>query len=545
MPPTERYRFVHDYPYWNIRAGKEQSNLLRRMLAIAEAQDDRHSVVALKYYICKISGNQGFEMPGGKTVFELFSEMEAEAKAEGFEVDATVAHHYLSSNRYDAKKLTTEQQYVEVQKTFERMEEIGLSKFRDYQVEAILFNLAWFMWELEDFEKGFRYLTEAERFVHPDEPGAYYYTQVLSYLQTYWKQKKDYSKSIEYIQKILRFHENCHFELPDNLWWNRFWLGFANIEMAALLIEQGNVAESERYADEGYRLSKAEEPVPNVVPYQAEYDALTVLIPVKLKLGKMDEADGLLRRANFIKQKLEPLGQLDYFKPLKLYRHFSTYHEMKGDAAAALRYTRLAQALQDSLDHRNDAQKLAQAQQRHEAEKFSEKLEMLESEKQLQQWLRNASLVILLLVVLLAIGNFHLLQYKRRQKEAELETAKLELSNLTQGFREKSELVENLRLENERLSSLGERSEYLEQLTSATILTEDDWSKFRTVFEKVHPGFIAEQKTQFPDLTPAETRLLVLEKLGLGAHEMANMLGVNRNTVNQTKLRLRRKTGGD
>ena len=544
MPPEQRYRFVHDYPYWKIKSGKEQSDLLGQMLDAAERKKDRHTVLAIKYYMVKISGNKGFEIPGGKTAFGLLSEMEAEARAKGWAVEEVVAHHYLISSPGADNKPTTEQQYVEHQKTFGRMQEIGLDKFRDYEAQAILFGMAHFMWELEDYENAYQHLIVAERFVQPDETGSYYYTQVMSYLQTYWKQKKDLTKSISYTQKLLQLHDNFHFTDPENHWRSQFWRGFANIEMAALLIEQGNIAESEPYADEGYKLSKAEESESNVVPYQAEYDALMVLIPIKMKLDKMDEAGVLLQRADFIKRKLEPLGQLDFFKPLKLYRHFSTYLENRGDAAAALRYTHLAQTLQDSLDRRNDARKLARAQQRHEAEKFAEKLEMVENEKQLQQWLRNAALVILFLVIVIAFGNYHRLQYLRRQKEAELTAAKLELTNLTQGFREKSELVENLRLENEKLAEAGQHSEYLEKLTNSTILTEEDWQSFRAIFEKAHPGFIAAQKGQFPDLTPAETRLLVLEKLGLNTSEMANMLGVNRNTVNQTRLRLRRKTNG-
>ena len=545
LAPAQRYRCVHDYPYWKIKKGSDQSTLLAAMLAAAEAESDRHTVLAVKYYICKISGNQGFKIPGGKTAYQLLLEMKEEAKARGYKVEEVVAQHYLTGNLSASNKLTIEQKYVENQKTFGRMEEIGFDKFKDYEVQAILFNLAYFMWELEDLEIACRYLTVAERYIRPTEPGAFYYTQVLSYLQTYWKQKKDFAKSIEYTQKILQFHENFHFEDPGNLWWNRFWRGFANIEMAALLIEQGKFNESEYYAAKGYQLSKAEEPTANVVPYQAEYDALLVLIPVKLKLGKMTEAGELLQRANFIKEKLEPLGQLDYFKPLKLYRHFSSYLEIKGDAAAALRYTHLAQVLQDSLGRRNDAHKLAQAQQRHEAEKFAEKLEMVENEKQLQKWFRNAALVILLLVIVIAFGNYHRLQYLRRQKEAELEAARKDLAALTLGFRQKSDLVENLRLENEKLTAAGQHSDYLEQLTNATILTDEDWARFRAVFEKVYPGFLAGLKQQFPDLTPAETRLLVLEKLGLRSTEMANMLGVNRNTINQTRRRLRQKTEGE
>jgi DNA-binding transcriptional regulator YiaG len=167
----------------------------------------------------------------------------------------------------------------------------------------------------------------------------------------------------------------------------------------------------------------------------------------------------------------------------------------------------------------------------------------VESEKELQKWLRNAALVILALVLVLAFVFFQRLQRKRRQKETELAAAQNDLAALTQGFREKSDMVENLHLEMDKLAASGERSHYLEQLTHSVILTDDDWAQFRAVFEKVHPDFIAAQKTAHPDLTPAELRFLVLEKLDLNAHEMANMLGVSVNTVYKTGQRLRRKTG--
>jgi DNA-directed RNA polymerase specialized sigma subunit len=102
-------------------------------------------------------------------------------------------------------------------------------------------------------------------------------------------------------------------------------------------------------------------------------------------------------------------------------------------------------------------------------------------------------------------------------------------------------LSENLKAEIDRLSSIGENNTYLEQLVTSTILTNDDWVQFRIVFEKVHPNFINEQKLQFPDLTQAELRYLVLEKLQLSTKEMANMLGVSDGAIRQIKSRLKLK----
>lgn len=546
MRPAERYRFVHDFPFWQYQNGKKLSRLLAQMLRIAEQKNDRHTVLVVKYYMGQVAGNVGFQIPGGKTPRELYREIEREARKKGYAVEEVVVHQYLANDLNPDHALSPEAQYVEVQKTFERMKTLGFEKFKDYNVVAILFNLNQFMWELGDFDQAFQYLRVAEQFIEASEEGAHYHTQVLSYLQTYWKRKKDFAKSLLYAQKILRFHQNFHPKNPESQWWNQFWKGFINIEIADLLSEKGDFAQSERYADEGYTLSKSQPTAPNqIVLYQSEFDALQVLISVKLKLGKLDEANTLLQRALYLQKELEPQGQLDYFKPLRLYRHLAHYYEMRADAVVALHYTHLAQNLQDSLDRKNDARKISQIQRKLDAEKYIERLKLLEKEKRLEQGLRYATTFILVLVSLLAYLITQRLRDQRRQKEMELGIAQKELLALTQGFREKSELVENLRLENEKLSDQGKHSAYLEQLSHATILTEEDWTRFRAVFEKVHPGFIAEQKEQFPDLTQAETRFLVLEKLGLGIAEMANMLGVNKNTVYQTRLRLRRKIEGE
>lgn len=546
LRPAERYRFVHNFPFWQYKDGQKLSTLLAQMLRIAEQKKDRHTVLVVKYYMGQVAGNAGFQIPGGKTPRELYREMEREARKKGYAVEEVVVHQYLANDLNPDHALSPEAQYVEVQKTFERMKTLGFEKFKDYNVVAILFNLNQFMWDLGDFDQAFQYLRVAEQFIEPTEEGAHYHTQVLSYLQTYWKRKKDFAKSLAYAHKILRFHQNFHPNNPESQWWNQFWKGFINIEIADLLSEQGDFAQSERYANQGYTLSKSQLTAPSqIVLYQSEFDALQVLISVKLKLGKLDEANTLLQRALYLQHELEPQGQLDYFKPLRLYRHLAHYYEMLADATSALHYTHLVQNLQDSLDRKNDARKISQIQRKLDAEKYIERLHSLEKEKHLEQGLRYATTFILVLVSLLAYLITQRLRDQRRQKEMELGIAQKELLALTQGFREKSELVENLRLENEKLSEQGKHSAYLEQLSQATILTEEDWMRFRAVFEKVHPGFILEQKEQFPDLTQAETRFLVLEKLGLGIAEMANMLGVNKNTVYQTRLRLRRKIEGE
>ncbi len=541
MTESERYRFVHDYPFWKLVEVKQLTTTLDKMREIAETNKDYRTQLALQYYTFLVAGNVGFKIPNGKSFNDVLIDMQKLATQKGYEIEALAASFYLTNSLYLGKKIAVEQYYVDEQHCLEKIQSIGFEKFRDYNVVAILFDFSKGLWDLGDLDKAYQYLHIAERFVEPTTEGGFYYTQVYSYLQAYWKSKNDYNKSIMYAKKILNFHQNLHPDLPEHKHWNYFWRHFSSIDIASLLIDQGKIEEGEFYANSGYKLIKTQLSTDTTVSKQAEYDALMVLIPIKLKLGKTNEVSSLLDRATAIKNNLEPKGLLDYFKPLRLYKYSAEYNEKKGNNVTALRYMHLAQALEDSLDSRNDLQKVSQMQLRYEVEKYAEHLKMIENEKQLQKYLRNAVIVILLLSLVLVYVNHQRLQQKHHQKEKELETAQNELQFQTHHFRKMSELAENLRRENEKLSTNGTQSEYLQQLITSTILTEEGWTNFKRMFEKVYPGYIQAQKEKYPDLTNAETRLLMLEKLDLSAQEMADMIGVNKNTIHQTRLRLRRK----
>jgi hypothetical protein len=155
--------------------------------------------------------------------------------------------------------------------------------------------------------------------------------------------------------------------------------------------------------------------------------------------------------------------------------------------------------------------------------------------------LRNVALIVLVLLAIVAYLYYRRMQQKRLYEANELQQAKEELLRFTNNLGDKSKLVDNLQLEINRLAQKNEQSIHLEELLNSTILTEEDWRHFRNTFEKVYPNFMNEQKLNHPDITTAELRYLVLDKLGLEIHDMANMLGVARNTIIQTRLRLSKK----
>jgi hypothetical protein len=534
MSPSERFRFLHEFGQVEMDSASF-ADKYRIFSAVCEAKKDRLGGWVLDYYRFQ---QRRILKPTKEETLRSLEDLVASAKQNGFETEALVAQHYLVFEQYGAKEIQHEVLYAAILKEFDQMEELGFERFKDYDLARLLKHDGMILYDLEDFEKALAFLLVAERYIQAEGNGAQTAYLVLNHIQSIYQQQKDYAKGIEYAKKILELVEAATAENPTQEHWFKEWAGMAKVDIAAMLVGQQKFAEGETYADQGYVLVKA---LDND-GLQSEYEALQVLVPTKLELGKIGEATQLLQRMKLI---YETIGKNDYlyFKNIKYFENFARYYEMKGDFATAMQYTNLAKPLKDSLERRNDARKLEKITQRIEAEKYMARLQLVESEKQFQKLLRNAAIVILLLVSGLAYGNYHRLQFKRRQALKELEAAKGELATFTQHLKEKSELAENLRSEMDRLSKSGERSEYLEKLTNSTILTDEDWTQFRNIFEKVHPNFIAEQKTAYPDLTQAELRYLVLEKLQLTTHEMANMLGVSDGTVRQTRMRMKRKIG--
>ncbi len=143
--------------------------------------------------------------------------------------------------------------------------------------------------------------------------------------------------------------------------------------------------------------------------------------------------------------------------------------------------------------------------------------------------------------------NKEIFEIEKKRAEEEIRNSEKLLLSYIESLKEKNQLIEDFKEEVNRLQSLPnspvqqEQQEIYEKLHHATILTENDWLEFKTLFLKVHKDFFGRLAERYPDLTQAETRFLALTKLGLSVNEMANMLGISPDSVRKLRLRLRKK----
>lgn len=126
-----------------------------------------------------------------------------------------------------------------------------------------------------------------------------------------------------------------------------------------------------------------------------------------------------------------------------------------------------------------------------------------------------------------------LLRQQLAQQTLLAQAAAEQLAEYMQHVVEKTELIEQLERQMQPLQPA--------ELLSQTILTEEDWLRFRAMFDRVYPQFFVRLQQLAPEATPADLRMAALIKLGVGNKHIASMLGVSADTVRKSKSRLRQR----
>ncbi len=199
----------------------------------------------------------------------------------------------------------------------------------------------------------------------------------------------------------------------------------------------------------------------------------------------------------------------------------------------------------DSVLNERKIKQFAELELQYGIEKKDIEIQNLQQTQELDKLKRRGLSIMLVTLVVFILILFFYFKLIIRTKQRELMSAHNRLSDYLKKLLEKSELVDELNVQlhllKESKDSDDKQIESLSQIVNASILTEEDWWEFKAIFERVHKGFFAELRNQFPDLTNAEIRLAALLKLQLSTREIAGMLGISPESVSKTRHRLRKK----
>ncbi|MBX9783488.1 MAG: tetratricopeptide repeat protein [Chitinophagaceae bacterium] len=214
-----------------------------------------------------------------------------------------------------------------------------------------------------------------------------------------------------------------------------------------------------------------------------------------------------------------------------------------GNITEAYDYTGKYYRLNDSLNTKITQSNYQKLKLRLDFDNNMQQYKTILQQKQTETIRRNlllASLALTLLVGWLLLSRLRLHNKLAEQQkiiaETEAQFAKEQLQLFTQTLLQKNEQVEQL---NRQLKAMEQKNE--EELTGQTILTDEDWNRFKNLFEKANPGFFEKIKSISPDISAAELRLAALIKLNLDNKQMAAMQGISPVSIRSNKTRLRQR----
>jgi DNA-directed RNA polymerase specialized sigma24 family protein len=273
--------------------------------------------------------------------------------------------------------------------------------------------------------------------------------------------------------------------------------------------------------------------------------SLIPLAEIRLNQNHTAEAELLAKKAREYIVTSKQSERYEYLYPL-----LSRLHLAKGNQQQAWAYLDSSLAMKDSVANRFSGLLLARAQERWQINHRKAAVALIEADKNKKTMQRNLLIVFALLLCIVAVFIYRLIRKRHQldqnfknlqlqQKETALRSATNQLRDFARNVSEKTQLLE--KLEQRERQRDAEDDQIMENLRQSTILTDEQWEKFRTLFESVHGGYLYRLKEKIPNLTPAETRIITLAKLKFANKEMAATLGVSPQTVRVTWHRLRKK----
>lgn len=149
------------------------------------------------------------------------------------------------------------------------------------------------------------------------------------------------------------------------------------------------------------------------------------------------------------------------------------------------------------------------------------------------------------------------MMYDKKIADHEQEKIKYE-RKLSEAHQTLQAQVEYLRSKNNQIQQLNSEIEEIKNSTSSYIedekgklhdllqshlMTEENWLMFRREFQKEYPEFYQTLKTEFPEITTANLRIILLQKMGFSASEISGLLGITQDAVKKSRQRLKRKLG--
>lgn len=324
---------------------------------------------------------------------------------------------------------------------------------------------------------------------------------------------------------------------------NEVWRGIVSGNMGQIYFIQKKYDSAKLLLEYDYRISN------QLGYFDNAGNSLQWAARVNLALGNKQLALQQVKEAFILLQKW-PGASSNYLQNT-YYTAAETYRAL-GIADSVYYYSGKYMTLHDSIERVVTLSSNNIAKMRFSNEKNRQLIQNVQAQKEKQEQQRNVIIVgiLLLAIVALLFTNKKRLQSKHKEElaqqhrlaaEAEVSAAKDQLKMFTGNIIDKTELIEKLEQQLQHKELSIEQQRMITEISNQTILTENDWEKFKQLFEKIYPGFFISLKETTPDITLAELRMAALTRLQLTSRQMAAILGISVDSVHKSRQRLRHR----
>jgi len=286
--------------------------------------------------------------------------------------------------------------------------------------------------------------------------------------------------------------------------------------------------------------------------------ALLRLSEVYLETGSINKARLAALQANSIAQSKV------YFKSsqLEATELLLKIAQKTGNSDEELTLRRKIDSLNISLKTPEGTNTISKLNWEAQKQNFNEQLNKEKQRVKKGAWVRNG--IVLLSALLLLITVWFLIKLKRKSKknssryqsslkflqneklksETRLREASNSLTAHVNYLSEKNHQIEKLESEIKNIKSVfntDENRAELNKLLESHLMTEENWNRFKNAFALEYPKFYARLVNNYPELTEANWRIILLQHLRLSNGEIARLLGVTVEAVKKAKQRLKKK----
>jgi DNA-binding CsgD family transcriptional regulator len=193
---------------------------------------------------------------------------------------------------------------------------------------------------------------------------------------------------------------------------------------------------------------------------------------------------------------------------------------------------------------------------------YEEEMTKKENQKKLIKILTIILAVIILVLIFFLVSYLYkkVVSIEKEKTEinkivesqaVEIDVLKIQLLNQLQLIKDENSHFRALQLSesqlhddnDSKLEVASDSRENIEFLKNYNLSQKGNWEEFKIIFNSIYPNFQLNIASKINSISNAETRLLMLHKLGLSSKEIAEILFISAAAVKKAKYRLYKKIG--